>query len=397
MTRICIITHTHLSRNPRVLKEAKALAEAGYEVHVLNSIYSEQLAKNDLRLLNTESIRITHISDLSKKDLRSLIDRVIKKAGGLLVKYLKFETCYALGYAPNRYLKISKSLKADLYICHQELPLYIGTKLINAGYNVAFDIEDWHSEDLPEKRRISRPVALLRYAERFALTKGMYCTTTSMALAQQLSKTYNTKQPTVIYNSFSPIERLFGKVKKAGFPLKLVWFSLNIGPGRGLEEFLLIVNKLNIMVEIHLVGEVEEEYKNTLLLSTSDKCLLTFHPLVDADKLCDLLSEFDIGLAIELHQPKNREFTITNKFFQYIQCGLPVIATNTIGQMEIFKKFTPGLLVDFENISDHEIKSLLTAKDILERFQEQVVLAATAYSWENEVVKLLNLVQSAID
>lgn len=393
--KICIITHTHLSRNPRVLKEALALSHAGYQVHILNSVYSSKLIKEDYRLLSDKSITISHVSNLSEKSFTTFADRAIKKLGTLFVRYFNVETRFALGYAPSRYLRMSKEVNADLYICHQELPIYIGTKLIEHGYRVAFDIEDWHSEDLPKKAQSSRPIRLLKKIEKLALDKGKYCTTTSKSLAKQLGTVYNVRVPEVIYNSFNLNEAKSNSKKIVGSPLKLVWFSLNIGPGRGLEEFLSISNKIDTAFEIHFIGEIHEHYKKILESIEMNNHKLIFHPMVDADKLCALLSTFDIGLALELKQPKNRQYTITNKFFQYIQCGLPLIATNTAGQKEIFEHFCPGLIIDFDKINLNELKNWLTNSKGIEKSLKQVEYTSKYYDWLTESSKLLKLVEYA--
>lgn len=396
MHKICIITHTHLSRNPRVVKEAIILARQGYEVNILNSIYSKSIAADDIKLLNGESILITHISDLSKKNLTAFFDRLFKKIGSLAVKYLGIETCFALGYAPLRYIKISKSMKADLYICHQELPLYVGKQLIKKGYKVGFDIEDWHSEDLSEKARMLRPIKLLKMLEKTALTNGQYCTTTSMALAAQLARYYHAPLPKVLYNSFDFDKDLIHTKNKNHKILKVVWFSLNIGPGRGLVEIISIFKKMSISLEIHLIGEVDEKFKYLLEGIASKKITLIFHELVPADKMCILLSSFDVGLAIELHEPKNREYTITNKFFQYIQCGLPVIASNTLGQQEVFREFKPGIMIDFTDINYAKLEKWLSELNSNKALNARINDMANYYDWKKQAVQLLKIIENAL-
>ncbi|WP_316797799.1 glycosyltransferase [Pedobacter frigidisoli] len=394
--KVCIITHTHLSRNPRVLKEALALIEAGYEVYLLNSVYSKVLVAADLALLNGFPIYIEHISDLSKNDFRSFFDRALKKVGNLLIKYFKWETCYALGYAPQRYISISKKIKADLYICHQELPLYVGANLVKSGLNVAFDIEDWHAEDLLREAVLLRPIKLLRHLEAFALENGRYSTTTSEALAKQLSIRYHVQQPNVIYNSFQVDQQILQIEKQIKLPIKLVWYSLNIGKGRGLEEFIEILNRLNVNVELHLIGEIEPLYKREIQKLIDRGFDVFFYPPVPTTQMEKTLSKFDVGLAIELHQPKNREFTITNKFFQYVQSGLPIIATNTVGQQEVFKLFNPGILIDFNKPDEAALAKWLNNPHAIKNAKANSHKMANAYDWKTQKINLLNLVKYAL-
>ena len=49
--RVCILTPGHLSTNPRVVKEADALAGAGYEVRVIASDYVQWAREADRALV----------------------------------------------------------------------------------------------------------------------------------------------------------------------------------------------------------------------------------------------------------------------------------------------------------------------------------------------------------
>jgi glycosyltransferase involved in cell wall biosynthesis len=392
---ICIITHSHLCRNPRVLKESIALARAGYIVEIINSGYSAKLFAEDFELIKAYNIKVQTISDLSKNNWKSFKDRMLKKAGGWLVRYLHIENPYAIGYGVLRYLRVCKNSKADLYICHQELPLYVGIKLKEKGYNIAFDLEDWYSEDLLPESRKERPTSLLKEWERKALHTGSYCTTTSQALANELSKRYSCKAPGVIYNSFSSRADLGNTKKEYSSPIKLFWFSQTIGQGRGLEGFIDLLKNVTISCELHLLGAVSKGYKNILSSSISKPHSIFFHHLVGSDELSDFIKQFDVGLALELKQPLSRNFTITNKLFQYIQAGLPVIASDTTGQREIFKNSKPGLLITNENVTK-ELNSWLSDPKELSNARDTAIHLSTQYCWETQEEIFLDLVNNAL-
>ena len=137
---ICILTQSHLCRNPRVLKEAITLAKNGYDVKILNSIYSKDLLRQDLLSIKNYNVEIIHIIDLTQKSLGVIIDRAFYKLGRSLIKYYNIESSLALGYGLSKYYKIAHRINADLYICHQELATYTGNKLIKDGFKEAFDI-----------------------------------------------------------------------------------------------------------------------------------------------------------------------------------------------------------------------------------------------------------------
>jgi glycosyltransferase involved in cell wall biosynthesis len=396
---ICIITQSHLCNNPRVLKEATTLADQGYSIYILNGIYSNELLKQDLLHIQDRNIKILSVADLTRKTFGSAIDRALYKLGRLLIKNFGIETAFALGYGLVRYFKAAVELKADLYICHQELATYIGDKLIKQGFRVAFDFEDWYSEDLLENARTERPVNLLREMESRALSSGAGVVTTSAVLAGKLSETYNCRLPGVIYNVFPSDQALLGKPKQYQQPLKVFWFSQTVGPGRGIENFIHILRSIHQSLELHLLGNVQASYQEKLTALMPVQHHLFFHAPVESNLLPAKIAEFDIGLALELKTPMSRDYTITNKFFQYLQSGLPLIATETAGQNEAFEKFKPGIMLP-QTPSNDEIAELdrwLGDPGAIRECRGRAVKAAQFYNWENESRKLIQFANQVFE
>lgn len=375
------------------------MSTCGYEVHILNTVLSKSLQQADSDLIKTYPlICVQAVSDLTKNNLSAFIDRFFFKIGCLLVKYLKIETSLALGYGSFKYLRKCKAINADLSICHQELGTYVGTRLLKSGRKVAFDFEDWYSADLlPEARKV-RPLNLLKRSEQFALINGSYSTTTSQALAKAMAKAYACAEPRVIYNTFPKKEELHKKEKTFSQPLKLFWFSQTIGPGRGLEEFAIQLKTIPFHVEFHLLGHIDEGYKRFILSIVPKQHSVHFHKLVAGPELAKIIANFDIGLALELTEPPSRNLTITNKLFQYLQSGLPVIATETAGQREIFEKFPLGFLIPKNRTlgDSRSLQTWLTDSAELNSSRKMAIAAAQVYCWENDSKKLLELVKDAI-
>ena len=394
--KICIVTQAHLCRNPRVLKEAICLHDAGYGITILNSAFDAALKLEDLNLLKGRNINLHSVSDLSKSGFTSIIDRMLQKVGVTILTKLKFETQLALGYAPWRYLKILRKHEYDLYICHQELPSCLGTLLMKEGFKVAFDFEDWYSEDLLPEARKGRALKTIQNAEKIALQHAGNCWTTSNAMAKSLAIRYNSKEPHVIYNTFS--SQIIAAKTIFKTPLKLFWFSQTLGKGRGLEPFINILIKLNCPFELHLLGRCNSSYKNDLKSLVNNKFKLEFHELQPNHLLPSYISQFDIGLALEQNEPLSRKYTITNKLFQYLQAGLPLIATDTPGQKEIIGKTKAGVLIDLSKPEQwiHLVESFLTDHAVFHDYRQNAIQAAKKYKWEIERGKLLNIISKIL-
>lgn len=397
--KVCIVSQSHLCRNPRVLKEALTLCDAGHSVVILTAIFSNKLLNDDLSLIEDTNIAYLFYSDLRKPGIGSFVQRLARFVAVKLQSYFKIETGYSLGYGIHSLKKRCKIIDADIYIMHQELATYMGRTLIEAGFKVAFDLEDWYSEDLLPEARRARPLGLLREAEAFALKNGLFCTTTSRALAGILSQSYQCSPPSVIYNVFPTQQNLTREEKDFSQPVKLFWFSQTVGPGRGLEEFIKLTVMFNSKFELHLLGYADEQFKIQLKSLMPNPHHLYFHQLVREQELPEMIANYDIGLALELTTPLSRNYTITNKFFQYLQSGLPVISFETVGQNEGFEKFRPGFKLSLHPTNDdiNALDQWLSDSAALIEARKRAIKAAGYYNWENESKKLLNLTNSTIE
>jgi glycosyltransferase involved in cell wall biosynthesis len=323
-------------------------------------------------------------------------------------KYLRFGifSPELLGYGVKAMLKAARQANADLTIVHSEAGLWVGNQLLDEGFRVGVDFEDWFSEDLlPEDRHI-RPIAQLKRLESRLAQECTYCLTTSHALAQGLAKAYHAPQPAVIYNAFPRSERSqIDHQKRDHQNLNLPsvhWFSQTIGPGRGLETLFQSLSYINIPLEIHLRGNYPESSRQWLesLVPPGWCDRLFIHPTVPNSELLSRIAEHDIGLALECNEIPSRNLTVTNKLFQYLQAGLAVIATDTDGQREILSQYPAlGRLVSNDNpiALAQAINELLCEPDklnaakvaSLEAFKEK-------FSWEQQSDKLSQLIANTL-
>jgi hypothetical protein len=398
MRKILIVSQSHLCRNPRVLKEAIALSLSNFSVTILTSIYSEQLLQEDLDLLRNTGIQYLFYSDLRAGSIRSFQLRLIKKIYALINATWQIESRFSLGYGANRLLKMCLMHKPDLYIMHQELATVTGCRLLKKKRLVFFDIEDWYSEDLLPENRKARPVKLLKKSEKFALQQSNCCYTTSMAMAEGLANAYDLKKhPYVVYNSFNETSHVPDD-KRSNMPIRLYWFSQTIGPGRGIEDFIDAMGKSIYNWDLTLRGNVSDVYKDRLMAGMNIKDSLSFLQMIRNEDLLADMQHYDIGLALEPNTPPNKNLTISNKFFHYLAAGLLVIASDTLGHLEIGAKHPemifiyqnndiPGLTMLLNDIGQKHENSLLTPRaDVISIFKN-------AYSWEIESQRLISLIK----
>ncbi|PZO38687.1 MAG: glycosyl transferase family 1 [Pseudanabaena frigida] len=407
MLKILILIGGHLCSAPRAQKEARVLANAGYDVIIGGFWFEPVFIERDRLLLTNQKFRFNAIVDFQPNRrftnywirLQTRIAKEIFRRFGVFLPEL-------LSYGTRAMLKYAQEVSADITIVHSEGGMWVGKQLLDRGFNVGVDFEDWFSEDLLPNARIDRPIDILKSLENQLINECKYCLTTSHSLAEALAKAYQVPKPTAIYNSFPWSERsqIDAQIRdRQNLDLASIhWFSQTIGQGRGLEVLFQSLPYINKSVEIHLRGNYPEVSRQWLESQVPPECRdrLFIHPTVPNDELLSRIAEHDIGLALECNSISSRNLTITNKFFQYLQAGLAIVATNTEGQYEILSQYPEiGELIpsnDFMALAE-AINSLIDNMQKLKHRQKAALEAAQEkLNWENQEDTILKLIEKAI-
>ena len=396
--KVCLLTDHHISLNPRLWKEAFFYEQLGFEVVILSMWQWKDTFQKDMDLLKGHNITYKAYLSLLPEETGKVFQfflKARKKVAGEFQKRFNISTPWAISYAPGLMFKKAVDENADLYASHLECAFYAGRKLIKAGRKVSFDFEDWYSRDylIP-----SRPVKLLRILEKFALGNGLFCTAASQSMAVALIDYYKANNNlTVIYNGFPIIDaRVKGKeISHNDHIIKLIWFSRTIGPGRGIEFLLKELSLCQQPVELNLLGKMRAGFKQVLEENfvKLKKHGLVIHDFIPHRHLSQFIAKFDIGLAIEENINDNKFLTVSNKMLQYIQAGIPVIASNTKGQMEVAEYFPQTVsLIDLakRGVLDNAIEQLKKSN----RGQlDEACHFKNIFSWEAQENKFLKVLK----
>lgn len=408
MAKILILIGAHLCTAPRPQKEADTLAAAGHDVTVRGVWFDPELVKRDRALISTKSWRFEPVLDFQPHHRwQRFWTRFQTRFAREQFSRASIFSPHLLGYGSHAMLKAAQQARADLTIVHSEAGLWVGNQLLDRGFRVGVDFEDWFSEDLLPEARFSRPIAQLKALEARLIRACNYCLTTSKAMSKAMSVAYQAPEPTVVYNTFAWNERSHldhqFKDRQQRDRVSLHWFSHTIGAGRGLETLFQALHQIDIPVEVHLRGNYPESSRQWLTKLVPNEWLdrtnpkthhIWIHQTVPNDELLSRIAEHDIGLALETSTIPSRNLTITNKLFQYLQAGLAVIATNTQGQREVFKHYPEMGQIIPDNAPDRlaiALKELLTCPEKLQIAKSAALEACrTRFCWEHSADTLLN-------
>lgn len=406
--RVCLVTTGQPSTNPRLVKEADALAAAGYDVRVVCGHWVDWADDTDRQMLQSRAWSPTYVDGRSgirpvwTRARYRLIGRALRISPSSIVLQEQ-----SLSRVLPELRRTAMNVRADLYVAHNvgALPAAAGAAAAHGG-RVAFDAEDFHSGAAPHGAPATAFDAAIEAVERRYLPRCAYVTAASPGIASAYAAKYDIRPPVPILNVFPLAQRpdRFVETRRTG-PLKLNWFSQTIGPDRGLEDAVdAMAHAQPLATELHLRGIWERGYRERLLARCAsrgvDPARLVSHPPASPDDMVRQAAAFDVGLALEQPVSRNREICLTNKIFTYLLAGNAVIGTATEAQQPLLARLTGASLSyrpgDVEVLAG-AIRRWAEDRDQLDASRRAAWhWGEREYNWDAEQRKLLDLVASAL-
>lgn len=399
--KVVLVTTGQPSGNPRIVKEADALHEAGYDVTLIYCFFIKWSLEKDLDLLRNISWKYKLIGGSPKKNklrfyftkIRYKISRKIERSTHL---FLMAERAQARAF--DEMVHCARNIKADWYIGHNLGALAVVVKA--AEYNSAkagFDFEDYYrgefsSNEVQDLKRI-------QYLENRYIKDLSYFSSSAPLITEALMLDHPNFRGKIItlLNCFPLSQQPAFKNRVSSSVLNLVWFSQTVGLHRGLEVVIDALAALNSQdIHLTLAGRCNPdilEYINLRGKNIIEN--IHFAGIISPGDLPEFCSKFDIGLAVELEQPVNRDICLTNKIFTYLLSGNAVIFSNTKAQVHFNDTFHAG--ISFKPSDGNELKEKIQyyfdIKALNSQRKANYDLARQILNWNMESRKLLELLK----
>lgn len=335
--KVLLISPGQPSLNPRLVKEADTLVEAGYEVTVLYSYWNDWGAKFDRVLLPAKKWKAICVGgDPTHSPFRYFLSKIIHRIARIINKNTSGNRLaeYAIARTACLMIRTAKKYKADLYIGHNlgALPATINAARSNQK-PCGFDAEDFHRNETNDNINESDVRMKILIEEKYFPALD-YLTASSPMIASAYAGLFPQLNPAVVLNVFPGDKRVSEPINISKSSIKLFWFSQTIGHGRGLEEVVRALDVFDVGIfELHLLGQIDPSFR------ISSKGNIHFHEPIPSNDVINFASQFDIGLAVETGIPLNRDICLTNKVFSYIQAGLCVLASDTAAQRQLLGEY----------------------------------------------------------
>lgn len=159
--------------------------------------------------------------------------------------------------------------------------------------------------------------------------------------------------------------------------------------GRGLEE---AIRAMQFLPEVSLLiagsGSIEKELRNIAEnLSTQN---VYFAGRLRFEELSKITPHASLGISLEKDLGLNYRFALPNKLFDYIQAKIPVVVSNLPEMKRLVEDYNIGLIAHCHDTKElaKTFRKALSDKLLREQWTQNLEIAATKLTWENEEIVL---------
>jgi glycosyltransferase involved in cell wall biosynthesis len=244
--------------------------------------------------------------------------------------------------------------------------------------------------------------ALARWLEGTIARRADHVITVGGCIADHMAQNLKIPRPTVVRNVSAASKSgrsINGGLREALGVSREVPIVLYLGgmvPGRGLETAIRAFTRVGGPAILVLMGQCSDSYRSTLSglaehLGIADRVVL-LDPVPSEDVL-RCASEATIGIAPIEGSCLNHRYSLSNKVFQYLQAGLPLLVSDLpemaslVAQYNIGVTFTDGDASAFAET----LNGLLASPERLAYFANNSRKSAPELSWEREEQILLKV------
>lgn len=236
-----------------------------------------------------------------------------------------------------------------------------------------------------------------RIVERIGINSAHLCYTVNQSIANLYKEKYGSEF-CVIRNVPVKIQR-FETINKSDIGIdedtKIIMYQGAVNIDRGVEEAIEAMKYVtsNSKLIIAGIGDIYLELKDYVQNNNLGNKVV-FLGQLPLSELAKYTLLANVGLSIEKPTNINYIYSLPNKFFDYIQCNVPVLSSGMVEVKKIMDKYDIGL-----TIKSHDPKHIAEQIDLMlkdsnqNKWKVNLCFAADEYCWENEKLNFVELMR----
>jgi glycosyltransferase involved in cell wall biosynthesis len=370
--RIIISVTSDLVTDQRVQRAAGTLKEAGYQVMLVGRVLSDSIEMKGKRF------RITRFKLWVNKGPFFYLNYNLR-----LFWYLLWNQADIL-------------LSNDL----DTLPANFLVSKIK-GIPLVYDSHEYFT-GVPELSQRPKVKAIWKRIESFIVPKIQYAYTVNSSIAQLYEDEYKIKfnvirnMPEMKFQIRTDLDIIKRELRLPSDKAIIILQGAGINIQRGAEEAVQAMQYVeNAILLIIGSGDVIPALKLMVVeLRLNEK--VKFEPKKSPSELFLYTLCADLGLSLDKNTNLNYRFSLPNKIFDYIQAGVPILASDLPEVKKIIEGYNIGCISP-----DHNVKNLATLmnkmidnKEMRLTWQKNLKAASQELNWDHEKSKLLSIFSS---
>jgi glycosyltransferase involved in cell wall biosynthesis len=361
-------------------------------VSVINDLVTDQRVKKSCQTLTSLGFEVLLVGRKLKTSLP--MDKRPYKTHRMRLLFEKgpfFYACYNF-----RLFFLLLFQKVDLLVSNDLdtlMPNYLVSKI--KGIPIVYDSHEYFTE-VPELVGRKRTQNIWRKIEGWIVPNLKTMITVNDSIAWLFEDKYGIK-PKVVRNISLKFNKTTKQSRKSlGLPddkYILILQGSGINIDRGGEEMVEAMQYIDQAILLIVGGGdvIGILKKKVAELGLTGK--VVFKPKQAYEQLVQFTRIADLGLTLDKDTNINYRYSLPNKLFDYIQAGIPVLASPLPEIMKIISTYDIGDFIpghDPKAIAQ-KVNEILANQELMLKWKKNVTFAASQLSWENEEQQLIKI------
>jgi glycosyltransferase involved in cell wall biosynthesis len=376
----------------RIIQEARSLVDAGHSVSILSRAGDTEDIAGEI-----EGIPVEWVAVKGRDPRFGWLYRLVGVERGsnfaALWSVLTMRHTFTL-----RALDSAMAARADVYHAHDLNNLELACRAAAANRaRVVYDSHELFSE-IGNRWIQLRRKAWVRL-ERKLIKKAHLVVTVNEFIAAELSSRYGVPTPIVVMNcpdpppDFDPSRRYDLLRERLGLASgrKIVLYQGWMSEGRGLESLVRCAPMLARDADVVFMGYGDYQQVLARIASQEAPGRVHFLPAVPHRELLPVCASADVGLIPYQAVDLNNYYSSPNKLFDYIQAGLPIVASDFPFLRKVIATDNLGVAAKLTTPESYAsaINHLLTLPDGGEQIRANMRRVAPRYTWQSQARALV--------
>lgn len=401
MQRVAMIVWNEFLNDARVLKEAQTLQRAGYEVTVF-ALHTPGVTCQQEKLKDGIGVFRVARSPLWRwrkgKTVSNEAPDTSKLQGPIGKLTFKHQLLRLIARAWTHTALLWHMIRYRPHLVHAHDVNTLPTAWLAARFSQARLVYDAH-EISTSREGYESFRRLVGLVEKVLMPKVDGSITTTDARAKYFARAYGVARPTVLQNRprLTHCEASNRIREELGLtaPWPIIIYQGGLQQGRGLEKLIKTAQEVQNAYFVLIGGGRLTQSLIQLREELGLQQRVHFIPTVALSELPKYTASADIGVQPIENTCLNHYTTDSNKLFEYLIAGLPVVATDFPEIRRIVRNNNVGILVPANNppALAHALNQLVTDLELRRKLANNARSTASTLNWEEQEARLVNLYQ----